>query len=205
MRVYRSTAIALSMALSHQNIKGGARSQVHRFSSPFLPPVSSILFFFFSLIYPSSSLVGPLSRTRFFTPQKKKGFVIDWSRLVILPIDFQPSLRGCFEGSFFQRRASTFDAKFGTRLSISPLIWDFDGVWRLMGWVLEFLEGDSLLVERDQNGIGINCGSHLVRSTVRMRIYIFVGIIEEDSKIIRNCKFNIVSSLIISHRSYAFD
>lgn len=161
--------------------------------------------FFFSLLYPSSSLVGPLSRTRFFTPQKKKGFVIDWSRLVILPIDFQPSLRGCFEGSFFQGRASTFDAKFGTRLSISPLIWDFDGVWRLMGWVLEFLEGDSLLVKRDLNGIGINCGSHLVRSTVRMRIYIFVSIIEEDSKIIRNCKFNIESSLIISHRSYAFD
>lgn len=137
--------------------------------------------------------------------RKKKGFVIDWSRLVILPIDFQPSLRGCFEGSFFQGRASTFDAKFGTRLSISPLIWDFDGVWRLMGWVLEFLEGDSLLVERDRNGIGINCGSHLVRSTVRMRIYIFVSIIEEDSKIIRNCKFNIESALIISHRSYAFD
>lgn len=74
-----------------------------------------------------------------------------------------------------------------------------------MGWVLEFLEGDSLLVERDQNEIRINCRSHLVRSTVRMRIYIFVGIIEEDSKIIRNCKFNIESSLIISHRSYAFD
>lgn len=201
MRVYRSTAIALSMALSHQNIKGGARSQVHRFSSPFLPPVSSILSFFFSLLYPSSSLVGPLSRTRFFTPQKKRGSSsIDRASLFYRSIS-----NPLFEGSFFQRRASTFDAKFGTRLSISPLIWDFDGVWRLMGWVLEFLEGDSLLVERDQNEIRINCRSHLVRSTVRMRIYIFVGIIEEDSKIIRNCKFNIVSSLIISHRSYAFD
>lgn len=74
-----------------------------------------------------------------------------------------------------------------------------------MGWVLEFLEGDSLLVERDWNGIGINCGSHLVRSSGRIQIYIFVSIIEEDSKIIRNCKFNIESSLIISHRSHVFD
>lgn len=45
MRAYRSATIALSAVLSHQNIKGGARSRrCIDFSLPFLSPVSSFFF-----------------------------------------------------------------------------------------------------------------------------------------------------------------
>lgn len=50
--VYRSATIALSAVLSHQNIKGGARSRrCIDFPLPFLSPVSS----FFFILHPSPS------------------------------------------------------------------------------------------------------------------------------------------------------
>lgn len=53
VRAYRSATIALSAVLSHQNIKGGARSRrCIDFPLPFLSPVSS----FFFIRHPSPSL-----------------------------------------------------------------------------------------------------------------------------------------------------
>ena len=155
VRVYRSTTIALSMVLSHQNIKGGAGSQVHRFFS--LPFVFLFLPFFplLSLCCPSFSLVAPLSGTAFLHTtkrerKKKRGSPsIDraslFYRSISNPLFAARSRVLPFRGEG-GGHGSTFDAAFATLLSISALIWGLNDVSGADGadaeisrWILAFL------------------------------------------------------------------